>query len=129
VSSQYLGVRAAAVFLEHIVRGSNVPFLIVAVLAAGTVNAQAGPCTTQIAGLERSIRNSAPGPDSGASAPQSVGAQLHHQPTPGSVEGAENRARADGLAALDRARKADAAGDAAACAKAIEDAKLIYGLD
>ena len=111
-------------------RGSNIPFLTIAILVAGAVNAQAGPCTAQIAQVERSIRNSAgPSPDSGPSGPQSVGAQLHHQPTPGSVEGAENRARADGLAALDRARKADAAGDAAACAKAIEDAKLIYGLE
>lgn len=120
---------AAGIFGAHVVRGSNIPFVMIAVLVAGAVDAQAGPCTTQIAALERSIRNSAPGPDTGASAPQSVGAQLHHQPTPGSVEGAEKRARADGLAALDRARKADAAGDAAACAKAIEDAKLIYGLD
>jgi hypothetical protein len=111
------------------VRRFNVPALMIAVLVAGAVDAQAGPCTTQIATIERAIQGTTPSPDSGASAPQSVGAQLHHQPTPGSVEGAENRARADGLAALDRARKADAAGDAAACAKAIEDAKLIYGLN
>ncbi|HEY1748909.1 MAG TPA: hypothetical protein VGG11_19390 [Xanthobacteraceae bacterium] len=112
-------------------RGSNIPFLTIAILFAGAVNAGAGPCTTQIVQIERSIQNSAatPTPDSGASAPQSVGAQLHHQPTPGSVEGAENRARADGLAALERARKADAAGDAAGCAQAIADAKLIYGLN
>ncbi len=110
-------------------RGSSVPFLMIAILVAGAVNAQAGPCTARIVQIERYVQNSAPGPDTGPSAPQSVGAQLHHQPTPGSVEGAENRARADGLAALDRARKADAAGDAAACAKAIEEAKLIYGLD
>ena len=53
-----------------------------------------------------------PGWRSGPSAPQSVGAQLHHQPTPGSVEGAEHKAREMADAALDRARKADAAGDA-----------------
>ena len=110
-------------------RGSNISFLIIASLVSGAVNAQAGPCTARIAEIERSIQASAPLPDSGPSAPQSVGAQLHHQPTPGSVEGAEHRARADGLAALERARQADAAGDAAACAKAIEEAKLIYGLD
>jgi hypothetical protein len=123
-------VGTAGILGARIVRASNIPFLAIAILFAGAVNAAAGPCTAQIAQVERSIRNAAaPTPDSGASAPQSVGAQLHHQPTPGSVEGAENRARADGLAALDRARKADAAGDAAACAKAIEDAKLIYGLN
>jgi hypothetical protein len=115
--------------LESLVRGLNISFLITALLVTGAVNAQAGPCTARIAQIERFVQSSAPGPDSGPSAPQSVGAQLHHQPTPGSVEGAEHRARADGLAALDRARQADAAGDAAACAKAIEEAKLIYGLD
>jgi hypothetical protein len=115
--------------LESLVRGSNIPFLIVAILVTGAVSAHAGPCTARIAEIERFVQSAAPGPDSGPSAPQSVGAQLHHQPTPGSVEGAEHRARADGLAALDRARVADAAGDAAACAKAIEEAKLIYGLD
>jgi hypothetical protein len=111
------------------VRGSNISLLIIASLVSGAVNAQAGPCTARIAEIERSIQASAPLPDSGPSAPQSVGAQLHHQPTPGSVEGAEHRARADGLAALERARQADAAGDAAACAKAVEEAKLIYGLE
>jgi len=111
------------------VRGSTIPFLMIAILAAGMANAQAGPCTAQIAAIERSIQTSAPGPDTGPTAPQSVGAQLHHQPTPGSVEGAEHRARADGVEALNRARQADAAGDAAACRKALEDAKLIYGLD
>jgi len=111
------------------VRESYIPFLIVAVLVAGTVNAQAGPCAAGIAEVERYVQRNAPGPTSGPTAPQSVGAQLHHQPTPGSVEGAESKARADGLAALDRARKADAAGDAAACTSALQEAKFIYGLE
>jgi hypothetical protein len=110
------------------VRGSNIPFLIVAALLAGAVNAQAGPCTAGIAEVERYVQSTAPSPTTGPTAPQSVGAQLHHQPTPGSVEGAESKARADGAAALERARKADAAGDAAGCTSALQDAKLIYGL-
>jgi len=111
------------------VRGSNIPFLIAAVLVGGAVNAQAGPCTAGIAEVERYVQTTAPSPTTGPTAPQSVGAQLHHQPTPGSVEGAESKARGDGLAALERARKADAAGDAAACTSALEDAKLIYGME
>jgi hypothetical protein len=111
------------------VRRLNVPFLIIVALVAGAVNAQAGPCAVQIAEVERYIQRSAPSADSGPTLPQSVGAQLHHQPTPGSVGGAESKARADGLAALDRARKADAENNADACAKAVEDAKLIYGLE
>jgi hypothetical protein len=111
------------------VRGSNISFLIVAVLVAGAVNAQAGPCTAGIAEVERYIERTAPGPTAGPTAPQSVGAQLHHQPTPDSVEGAASKARADGSVALERARQADAAGDAAACKSALQEAKLIYGLE
>lgn len=96
------------------------------------VSAQAGPCTAQIAQVEQQIRQAQaarqPGGSGAPSAPQSVGAQLHHQPTPGSVAGAEDRAREAADAALDNARKADAAGDATRCARALEDAKQLYGL-
>ena len=99
----------------------------------GVAAAQAGPCTAQIAQVEQQIRlaqaSSPPGGAGEPSAPQSVGAQLHHQPTPGSVQSAESRARANADAALDRARKADAEGDASACRKALEQAKELYGLE
>jgi hypothetical protein len=54
--------------------------------------AHAGPCATQISQVDQQIRMLATSPPRGAgdpSAPQSVGAQLHHQPTPGSVQRAE----------------------------------------
>jgi hypothetical protein len=89
----------------------------------------AGPCSAQIAEVERHIKRAPPGPDSGPTAPQSVGAQLHHQPTPGSVETAESKARHTADAALDRARTADAAGDAKACTKALTEAKELYDLE
>ena len=102
------------------------------VLIGGATAAQAGPCTTQIAQVEQQIRlaqaTSPPGGAGEPTAPQSIGAQLHHQPTPQSVENAESRARTDSAAALDRARMADAAGDAAACARALAEAKELYGL-
>jgi hypothetical protein len=63
------------------------------------------------------------------SAPQTVGAQLHRQPTPGSVESAQSNAIEDATGALGRARKADAAGDAIACAAAVGEAKRLYGID
>jgi len=95
--------------------------------------AHAGPCTAQIAQVEQQIRKAqAASPPGGAgepTGPQSVEAQLHHQPTPQSVESAERKAKADSAAALDRARKADAAGNAAACAKALDEAKMLYGLE
>src|SRR5262249_48971807 len=49
------------------------------------VSAHAGPCTTAIAQFERAVRQSANNPDAGPMAPQSIGAQLNRQPTPGSM--------------------------------------------
>jgi hypothetical protein len=102
-------------------------------LICGSAAGYAGPCTTQISDLEQRIRAaqaaSPPGGAGDASARQTVGAQLHHQPTPSSVQGAERTANADGEAALTQARNADAAGDAAACTKALIEAKAIYGIN
>jgi hypothetical protein len=95
----------------------------------GVTAAQAGPCTAQIAQLQREIALTAPGPESGPSAPQSVGAQLHRQPTPGAVQHAESKANADADAALDRARKADSKGNADACDEALRQARHLYGID
>ena len=104
--------------------------LAAAALSFGDLDAAlAGPCTAEIAKVERQIHRLGPGPASGPTAAQSIGAQLHHQPTPGSVQNAEAKAQADAAAALERARRADAAGDAAACAKALREAKEVYGLD
>jgi hypothetical protein len=94
--------------------------------------AQAGPCTTQISQLEAQIQNAQalpPGSVGSPSAPQSVAAQLHRQPTAQSVESALSRANADGEAAVERAKKADAAGNAGECATAIVEAREFYGLE
>jgi hypothetical protein len=96
---------------------------------AGAGAAHSGPCTAQIAQLKQQIASTPPGPDSGPTAPQSVGAQLHRQPTPQSVQHAERVANADADAALAQAQKADAAGDAAGCQKALGEAKRLYGID
>lgn len=102
-------------------------------LVGSSAALSAGPCTTQITQLERQIRQAQavalPGGAGEPSAPQSVGAQLHHQPTLGSVQRAERKANADGDAALARAKDADAAGDAAGCAKALKEARALYGLE
>jgi hypothetical protein len=102
-------------------------------LVSGAATSQAGPCTNQIADVDQQIRQlRATVPPGGAgepSAPQTLGAQLHHQPTPGSVENAEHAANADGDAALQRARKADADGNAEGCEEALREAKRLYGID
>jgi hypothetical protein len=111
---------------------SRIAALAAVAFVGGGVAAQAGPCTSQIAQVERQINRAlATAPPGGAgepSAPQSVDAQLHHQPTPNSVQHAEHSANADGEAALARARRADAEGNAGGCAKALEEAKLLYGI-
>jgi hypothetical protein len=112
---------------------SRLLVLITLGVIGGGVAAQAGPCANQISQVEHAIRNAqakAGGVGAGEpSAAQSVDAQLHHQPTPNSVQGAERMAIADGDAALERARKADAIGDAAACTRALAEAKAIYGVE
>jgi hypothetical protein len=119
--------------LEAVMDRSRILALIVVGVLGGGAAAQAGPCAHQISEVEQQIARaqakSRPGGAGEPSAAQSVGAQLHHQPTPGSVEGAERTAIADGDAALERARKADAEGNASACNKALLEAKAIYGVE
>jgi|SRR5271156_2704455 len=107
-------------------------FLVIATCVAlitGGATAHGGPCTAQIAQLKQQIASSVPGPESGPTGPQSVGAQLHHQPTPNTVHHAERVANADADAALALAQKADADGDAAGCKKALGEARRLYGID
>lgn len=99
-----------------------------ATLLAGVGAAHSGPCTTQIAALEQQIKVAPAGPESGPTYSQTLGAQLHHQPTPGDVEHAEHVANNQADAALGSARKADAAGDAAGCNAALDKAKRLYGI-
>lgn len=111
---------------------SRILLLAAVALSAGAGAAHAGPCTAQISQVEQQIRQAQaaalPGGAGTPSAPQSVGAQLHHQPTVQSVERAESKASTLAAEALDRARQADAAGDADTCSKALQDAKDLYGL-
>jgi hypothetical protein len=100
-----------------------------AALIGGATAAHAGPCTAQIATIEQQIERTPPGPETGPTAPQSVDAQLHHQPTPGDVVHAEHVANKEADAALDRARTADAAGGVAGCIAAVNEAKRLYDID
>jgi hypothetical protein len=111
---------------------SSIVLLAAIALAGGVLAAQAGPCTKQILEVEAQIRSAQalqPGVAGAPSAPQSVAAQLHRQPTPQSVETALNDANADGIAALNRAKKADAPGNAGECANALTETRQLYGLE
>jgi hypothetical protein len=97
-------------------------------LVLSVASAYAGPCSNQIAQFEQAVRQSANNPGAGPMAPQSVGAQIDRQPTPGSVKQAERRAQAAFNAALARAKRLDARGDRARCMRALATAKGMYNL-
>jgi hypothetical protein len=63
-------------------------------LGLGVTSAYAGPCGDEIAQLEKAVRQSESNPAVRPTAPQSIGAQLRHQPTPESVRRAEVDSRA-----------------------------------
>jgi hypothetical protein len=97
-----------------------------ATVLCGGRAAHSGPCTMQIAQLERQIRHATHSRESGPTAPQSVEGLLHHQPTPETVLNAKRKANSAAAAALDRARQADVDGSATACAKAFDEAKHLW---
>jgi len=108
-------------------------FSAVALVASA---AYAGPCTNELyqadAAINARLEAAAAKGKTGA---QSVGAQLHRQPTPGSIAAAEGRlgdlSLADAEAVqkdMEAARKADAAGDKTGCHKALADVRRILGV-
>jgi hypothetical protein len=100
--------------------------LVAAALCLGVAPAHAGPCTTAIAQFEQAVRQSAGNPNAGPMAPQSIGAQLDRQPTPGSVKRAEERAPAAFAATLARAKRLDRQGNRRGCMRALAAAKRMY---
>ena len=107
----------------------------VAALALSATASAAGPCTQQIAQVQAQIdaklaANAATGP----AAPESPGALLSRQPTPGSIAAAESKlgelsqelttAITTGMT---RAREADRAGDQKACEEAINAVRAALG--
>jgi hypothetical protein len=99
-----------------------------AALILSVASAHAGPCTAKIAQFEKVVRQSASTPGAGPTASQTIGAQLGHQPTPGSVRRAEGRAQATFESALARARRLDARGNRAGCTSALAEAKRRFSL-
>jgi hypothetical protein len=100
--------------------------LVAAAVCLGVAPAHAGPCTTAIAEFEQAVRQSAGNPNAGPMAPQSIGAQLDRQPTPGSIKRAEGRAQATFAATMARAKRLDARGNRAGCTRALAAAKRMY---
>ena len=120
IRSAYLGLLAT--------NRLTAAFLVLATLSLGIPSAHAGPCSAAIAQFEQAVRQSASNPDAGPLAPQSTGAQLGRQPTPGSIRRAELRAQSDFRTALARAKRLDARGNRAGCTKALAAARDMYDL-
>jgi hypothetical protein len=97
-----------------------------AVLALAATNASAGPCASDIAQFEAAIRASQGNPFAGLTAPQSVGADLSHQPTPASVKQAQARLKKTFAATMARARRYDAQGNGPGCTRELTAAKRMY---
>ncbi len=89
----------------------------------------AGPCTQDISRTQAQIDARIEAiAGAGPAGPETNAARLHHQPTPGSIAGAEQKlgegkSMEHALAALARARIADDAGDKVACDRALVEAR------
>jgi hypothetical protein len=103
-------------------------FAIFAAVLGTAASAHAGPCTAQIARVEQQIQAVKTKPLEGPSAPQSVGAQLGHQPTPAKVQRGEQEAKAFAAATLQAARAADQRGDRKACEEFLTRLRNLYDL-
>lgn len=111
---------------------TNARWLIAgAFVVCGSLPSLAGPCATAIDAMQAQVdaaleARAAAGP----TARESEGALMHRQPTPGSIAAAEARlgdispqAMEAIAASMARARRADAAGDAKACERALAEVK------
>lgn len=102
---------------------SSSAWIVCAVLAASINVAHAQSCETQIARLQAEAARASPRTIGGPTAPQSVGAQLGHQPTPDSVARAEQEAQSLFKVTLARAKALHAEGRNAECLQAVARAK------
>jgi hypothetical protein len=100
--------------------------LIAGAISGATIgSAPAGPCSREIAQIERVMRH--PGANIGPTNPQSVAAQLHRQPTQASVARATKSADARYYRTLARARALDAKGSAK-CMSVVRRLKDLIGM-
>ena len=93
-----------------------------------TLPCEAGPCSQQIVRMQAKVDAAIEArAHAGPMGPQSQAANLNRQPTPSSIAAAEARLgegdqMEQAVAALARARTADAAGDKSGCEQALAEA-------
>jgi hypothetical protein len=102
-----------------------------ALIACGFLNltilpVRAGPCGDAIAQFEQDVHSLATNPSAGPTTSQSIGAQLHRQPTGDSVRRAQDVARTTLNETLARAKALDAEGKQAECMNVLSLAKHMF---
>jgi hypothetical protein len=103
--------------------------LIAIAFIRAQTNAHAGTCGEEVVKLRKGADETQVHRFSGPTEGQTVGAQLHHQPTPESIAAAENNAVDKVSAVLNRAQDFDTAGNEAECMASVKEAKLLLGLE
>lgn len=96
-----------------------------ALLALGVGCAQAGPCSADIAKIEKVLNE--PNSPFAPTGRQTVGAQLGRQPTPSSMARAEKKADTNYQTVLTRAQALDNQNNPA-CKKAVKKLKALVGM-
>ena len=101
-------------------------------LALSVCAGHAGPCLQEIDRLQSRVDAKIEAmARTGPSAPESLGAQLHRQPTPGSIAAAESKlgdvSSGALAAAMARAREADSGGNKSACDEALLEVQRLLG--
>jgi hypothetical protein len=101
-------------------------FIAGSTLVLRAASADVGSCTSGIAQLKGIVRSSGSNRAFGLTAPQSIEAQLGHQPTAESVMLAKKQAQIEFQEKIAHAEKAAAQGNDAECMRALGDAKLMF---
>jgi hypothetical protein len=99
-----------------------------AILGGNIASARTGPCSDTIAQVEALVDPSTGNRVARLTAPQSIGAQLSHQPTPESVRRAEEDAHLRFASILAHARILDAEGKTTERMRSVTDAKRLLDL-
>jgi hypothetical protein len=97
------------------------------VASAYMASAHTDTCSNQIAQLEALLSQSTGNPVANPTVPQSIDAQLHHQPTRDSVRRAEENAKLRFASILARAKTLDADGKMTECIQSLAEAKRLLG--
>lgn len=95
-------------------------------LVLSALSAHAAPCALEIAKFENVIHHSGNSGAFGPADPQSIAAQLGHQPTVSSVTQAKREAHSEFQAAMMRAKNFAMQGNEAECLQALGSAKLAF---